>query len=56
MSKRSDGLLCRDIMDACGKIQAYTADYSREQFLTDEKTMDAVIRNFRRFQGQKPAN
>lgn len=31
--------------DAIGKISAYAADLSREQFARDDKTVDAVIRN-----------
>lgn len=35
-----------DIKEASGKIGKYTAGMSYEQFLADEKTQDAVIRNF----------
>ena len=28
------------------KIQDYTKDYSYEQFIDDDKTIDAVVRNF----------
>lgn len=34
------------IVDAIEKIQRYTADMTFEQFAADERTVDAVIRNF----------
>ena len=46
MSKRSDKLLLEDIMEAIENINLYTADFSQEQFLSDQKTKDAVVRNF----------
>ena len=35
-----------DIKDAVGNIQKYTAGLTYEQFLTDRRTQDAVVRNF----------
>jgi uncharacterized protein with HEPN domain len=46
MSKRSTDLLIDDILDSGQKILNYTAGLSLEQFTTDSKTVDAVIRNF----------
>ena len=34
------------ILDAIGKIQRYTAGQTNESFATDERTVDAVVRNF----------
>ena len=46
MSKRNDVLLLQDIYDAGAKILKYTDGLSFEDFINDEKTIDAVIRNF----------
>jgi uncharacterized protein with HEPN domain len=46
MSKRSLQLLLEDIIASANKILTYTAGLSFEQFLSDDKTIDAVIRNF----------
>jgi uncharacterized protein with HEPN domain len=46
MSKRAPQLLLEDIVASGNKILSYTSNLSYEQFLEDEKTMDAVIRNF----------
>jgi uncharacterized protein with HEPN domain len=46
MSKRSANLLIGDILDSAYKILEYTKDLSFENFLSDSKTVDAVIRNF----------
>ena len=46
MSKRNPKLLLADIIEAVEKIKTYTAGFSYEQFLSDSKTADAVIRNF----------
>ena len=45
MSKRDSKLLLIDIADACEKIFRYTAEMSFEEFISDEKTSVAVIRN-----------
>jgi len=46
MSKRTPELLVEDILDSCNKILDYTRDISFDNFVTDSKTIDAVIRNF----------
>lgn len=46
MSNRSHELLIEDILDSAKKIQRYTAGLSFEGFVSDEKTVDAVARNF----------
>lgn len=46
MSKRSTELLIEDIIESGKKIIRYTAALSFEQFIADEKTIDAVVRNF----------
>jgi uncharacterized protein with HEPN domain len=45
MSKRGDGEYLADIREAIQRIHAYTTDLSYAQFLADERTQDAVIRN-----------
>jgi len=35
-----------DILQACRSIQRYTADLTFEKFADDQKTIDAVVRNF----------
>ncbi len=46
MSDRSPKLLIEDILESAKKIQRYTAGIAFEQFTLDEKTADAVARNF----------
>jgi uncharacterized protein with HEPN domain len=46
MSDRSPKLLIEDIIESGNKILQYTRDITFEQFLLDDKTKDAVIRNF----------
>jgi uncharacterized protein with HEPN domain len=46
MSKRKPEFLISDIIDSCEKILSYTKAISFEEFIVDEKTVDAVIRNF----------
>lgn len=46
MSKRSTGLLIEDILESRQKILDYTEGLTLEDFTTDSKTVDAVIRNF----------
>lgn len=45
MSKRAPAVLLDDIATAIARIERYTADLSREQFVADEKTVDATVRN-----------
>ena len=46
MSKRDDILLLEDINESCDKIFRYIENMAYEDFINDEKTIDAVIRNF----------
>ena len=46
MSERSAQLLIEDILEAARKIQRYVAGLTFEEFALDEKTIDAVARNF----------
>ena len=34
-----------DILDSCDRVQEYTTGYSYDQFTSDPKTVDAVVRN-----------
>ena len=45
MSKRSAFLLIQDMLEAIEKIRRYTAGLTVETFPTDEKSVDAVVRN-----------
>lgn len=44
--KRNYGLYIEDMLEAIEKIAEYTSGLDLEQFTTDKKTVDAVIRNF----------
>lgn len=46
MSNRHPKLLLEDILDSAAKIFIYTENLTYEEFITDSKTIDAVIRNF----------
>ncbi|MFN9596372.1 MAG: DUF86 domain-containing protein [Bacteroidota bacterium] len=46
MSKRVPGLLVADMIESAEKIISYTDGFSLEEFINDDKTVDAVIRNF----------
>lgn len=46
MSERNARLLLLDILTSADKIVRYSANLTFEQFVNDEKTIDAVIRNF----------
>lgn len=46
MSRREPHLLVTDIIEAGNKIISYTAELSFDDFVGDDKTIDAVIRNF----------
>lgn len=39
-------LLLEDMLESALKIKRYTSDLNFESFLSDEKTIDAVVRNF----------
>lgn len=45
MSNRSDKEFLYDIQEAVRRIKAYTHEMMYEEFLTDTRTQDAVIRN-----------
>jgi len=46
MSKREPKLLLEDIIESIQKILFYTNGMTSKEFLNDDKTIDAVIRNF----------
>jgi len=46
MSKRTSELLIEDILESCNNIMDYTKDLFFDDFVADQKTIDAVIRNF----------
>jgi uncharacterized protein with HEPN domain len=46
MSERDRRLLLEDMLEAALKIKRYTQGYDLDTFLSDDKTLDAVIRNF----------
>ena len=46
MSERATRNLLEDIYDAATKIIAYTNGMSYDDFMDDDKTIDAVVRNF----------
>ncbi|TNE81475.1 MAG: DUF86 domain-containing protein [Bacteroidetes bacterium] len=46
MSKRNNELLVVDMLEAAERIQAYTKGFDFERFSSDQKTLDAVVRNF----------
>lgn len=46
MSKRDEALLLQDILTAGNKILLFTQGINFDEFMQDEKTRDASIRNF----------
>lgn len=46
MSKRDILLLIDDMLQSSKKIKQYTSNYDYNTFLGDDKTIDAVVRNF----------
>ena len=46
MSKRDNQLLIGDMLEAARKIRTYCVGFSFETFVEDDRTIDAVIRNF----------
>ena len=46
MPERKTLLLLEDMLDSAEKIISYTYDKSFKDFIEDDRTMDAVIRNF----------
>ena len=46
MSKRDTLLLLDDMLQSAKKIKLYTKGLDYDSFLVDDKTIDAVVRNF----------
>ena len=46
MSRRDNHLLILDMLDAAYRIQTYTEGLDFDGFVNDQKTLDAVVRNF----------
>jgi uncharacterized protein with HEPN domain len=46
MSKRDALLLLKDMLESAQKIKRYTNELDYEAFLSDDRTVDAVVRNF----------
>lgn len=46
MSKRDTKLLLEDMLQSAKKIKRYTENLDFNSFIADEKTIDAVVRNF----------
>lgn len=46
MSKRDTLLLLDDMLQSALKIKRYTEEIDYDLFVSDEKTIDAVVRNF----------
>jgi uncharacterized protein with HEPN domain len=46
MSEREVILLLEDMLESASKILSYTAGLDYEQFISDNKTIDATVRNF----------
>jgi uncharacterized protein with HEPN domain len=46
MSNRDTVLLLEDMLQSAKKIKRYVAEFSFESFISDDKTKDAVVRNF----------
>lgn len=46
MSKRDNDLLLEDMLEAAERIEKYTRGLNFNRFSGEDKTVDAVIRNF----------
>lgn len=46
MSKRDQKLLLEDMLESANRIKRYTKGLNFETFISDNKTVDAVTRNF----------
>lgn len=46
MSRRDNHLLVLDMLESAHRINAYTENLDYEEFIYDQKTLDAVVRNF----------
>ena len=42
---RDSSVYLHDILEAIAKVQRYTRNLSEEEFASDERTIDAVVRN-----------
>jgi len=49
MPKRNTDLLITDMIECCTNIFEYTSEMTFDDFMSDKKTIDAVIRNFEVF-------
>ena len=46
MSKRDRSLLLEDMLESVEKIERFTDEMDYSSFIEDDKTIDAVVRNF----------
>lgn len=46
MSKKDLNILLNDVLESIQKIKKYTKGMNFQQFLQDDKTIDACVRNF----------
>ncbi len=46
MSKRDLILLLEDMLESASRIKKYTNNLDYDSFISDDKTIDAVVRNF----------
>ncbi len=46
MSRRDSDILIQDMLESCSKINKYVGSLTFKEFQEDDKTIDAVIRNF----------
>lgn len=46
MSKKDRNILLNDVLESIQKIKKYTIGMNFQQFLQDDKTIDACVRNF----------
>ena len=46
MSRRENDILIQDMLESCFKINKYISGLTFNDFQEDDKTIDAVIRNF----------
>lgn len=46
MSRRDNHLLVLDMLESANRIQSYIENLDYEEFINDQKTLDAVVRNF----------
>lgn len=46
MSKRDNHLLILDMLESASRIMTYTDGLNYDEFINDQKTLDAVVWNF----------